>query len=240
MADFFISYTAIDKPWAEWIGWVLETEGFQVTLQEWDFLPGQNFVLAMQDAAVKASKTIAVLSPEYLASGFANSEWAAAFVRDPTGARCRLLPVRVRECRVEGLLAPINYLDIVDLDEPTAREALVAGARGKRRKPVNPPAFPGHLQSLAAKRPLFPGVGGGALMAETPPDRFMPKIREAFSDLDKVRYIEASFETMFRQFESRLAELSSQYPGLHYTCRHSGRPRITEFEAYPVVPGSPI
>ena len=44
MPDFFISYTQEDRSWAEWIGWVLEEEGYAVTLQAWDFRPGGNFV----------------------------------------------------------------------------------------------------------------------------------------------------------------------------------------------------
>jgi hypothetical protein len=237
MADFFISYTGVDKPWAEWIGWTLETEGFETILQAWDFLPGQNFVLAMQDASTKASRTIPVLSPEYLKSGFANSEWAAAFARDPSGVGGRLLPVRVRECSVVGLLAPISYIDIIGLDEPIATKALLDGARGKRRKPVNRPVFPGRLRSSSGERPLFPGARGGAFSVETRPDGFMPRIRQAYSDLDKLKYIEAAFETVFHQFESRLADLSNQYPGLQYTCKQNGRPRVTEFEVQIFISG---
>jgi TIR domain len=86
-----------------------EAEGFKVILQAWDFLAGQNFVLAMQEATAKASQTIAVLSPEYLTSGFAAPEWAAAFARDPTGPQQRVLPVRVRQCQAERLLAQVVY-----------------------------------------------------------------------------------------------------------------------------------
>ena len=45
-ADFFISYTAADVRWAEWIAWVLEEkQKCTTTLQAWDFVPGSNFVL---------------------------------------------------------------------------------------------------------------------------------------------------------------------------------------------------
>jgi hypothetical protein len=75
-------------------------------LQAWDFLPGSNFVIEMQKAAGSARKTIAVLSPDYLDSAYAASEWAAAFARDPTSTQRKLIPVRVRECAPEGLLKP--------------------------------------------------------------------------------------------------------------------------------------
>jgi TIR domain len=227
MADFFISYTGIDKSWAEWIAWVLEDDGFEVILQAWDFLPGKNFVLEMHAAAAKATQTIAVLSPEYLASGFAAPEWAAAFARDPTGAQQRVLPVRVRQCQVEGLLAPVVYIDLVGLDEVTAKQALLDGARGRRAKPAVSPAFPGHAPSSLTP-PSFPGISGTA--ARQSPGRFMPRIRQAFSDLDKSNHIESAFETIFRQFESRLSELSGQYSGVQYRLRPVGAPRATEFE----------
>lgn len=47
MKDFFISYTGNDRPWAEWIAWVLEEAGYSVVIQAWDFRPGGNFVLDM-------------------------------------------------------------------------------------------------------------------------------------------------------------------------------------------------
>ena len=69
MADFFISYTSADRAWAEWIAWQLDA-GYTTVLQAWDFLPGSNFVLAMQQAAAQSQRTIAILSPHYLASRF--------------------------------------------------------------------------------------------------------------------------------------------------------------------------
>ncbi len=33
MTDFFISYTHADIEWAEWIGYVLEEEGFTVAIK---------------------------------------------------------------------------------------------------------------------------------------------------------------------------------------------------------------
>lgn len=104
MPDFFVSYTSADRIWAEWIAYALEEEGFSTVIQAWDFRPGSNFVLEMQKAAGEADRTIMVLSPDYLKSQFASSEWAAAFVQDPQGIRRKLLPVVVRKCSPPGLL----------------------------------------------------------------------------------------------------------------------------------------
>jgi hypothetical protein len=100
--NFFISYSKADLPWAEWIAWQLEAEGYTTTVQAWDFRPGSNFVHDMQRAAAEAERTIAVLSPDYLASLYTQPEWAAAFAQDPTGEKGPLLPVRVGEARLTG------------------------------------------------------------------------------------------------------------------------------------------
>ena len=50
----------------------------------------------MHEAAAKAERTVAVLSPDFLASKFTQAEWAAAFAQDPTGEKVTLVPVRVR------------------------------------------------------------------------------------------------------------------------------------------------
>lgn len=73
--DFFVSYSGVDRAWAEWIAWVLEEAGSTVVLQAWDFRPGSNFVLEIQRAAAQAERTIAVFSPDFLASRFTAPEW---------------------------------------------------------------------------------------------------------------------------------------------------------------------
>jgi hypothetical protein len=98
MKDFFISYTNVDRSWAEWIAWILEEAGYSVVIQAWDFLPGSNLILEMQRGATDTDKTIAVLSPQYLLSGFTQSEWTASFAKDPEGKYRKLIPVRVAEC----------------------------------------------------------------------------------------------------------------------------------------------
>jgi len=154
--DFFISYNSADQPWAEWMAWQLEVKGYTTVLQAWDFLPGSNFVLKMHEAASTATHTIVVLSPNYLGALYTQPEWAAAFVKDPTGREGALLPVRVRECTLTGILASIVYIDLVGLDEPVAREKLLMGVRPGRGKPTSSPAFPVIIRH--SSEPPFPGV----------------------------------------------------------------------------------
>jgi TIR domain len=46
---FFISYTQVNRPWAEWIAVQLEAAGYSTVLQAWDFRPRQR--LPAPDAA---------------------------------------------------------------------------------------------------------------------------------------------------------------------------------------------
>jgi hypothetical protein len=211
MTDYFISYTTADEKWAEWIAWTLESHGHKTVLQKWDFVAGSNFVLEMQKAAATAKQTIAVLSPDYPASRYGATEWAAAFSTDPDSVKRVLVPVRVRECVLEGLLKSIVYIDLVGLDEKTAERRLLDGLKGARGKPVERPSFPG----AAAAPHAFPGPA----RPTTPPaasQRYMPKVRGTITDLDRRRFIRDAFSTIQRRFEASLAELARQNKGVEF------------------------
>jgi len=148
--DVFVSHTSADRPWAEWIAWELEAAGYSTRIQAWDFGAGSNFVLQMHEATRIAARTVAVLSPAFLESPYAAAEWAAAFRADPTGEQRKLVPVRVRECKPDGLLGSIVYVDVVGLSEGRSRAALLAGVTGGRAKPTGTPGFPGATTGAGA------------------------------------------------------------------------------------------
>jgi tetratricopeptide (TPR) repeat protein len=156
--DFFISYNSADKTWAEWTAWTLEEAGYTTVLQAWDFRPGSNFVLEMQRAASEAERTIAILSPAYLNALFTKPEWAAAFTQDPYGEKGTLLPVCIQKCNLEGLLPAIIHINMVDLDETAARDALLQGISRERIKPSGKPSFPGGVRHSVTEQLRFPGV----------------------------------------------------------------------------------
>jgi len=155
--DFFVSYNRANKQWAEWIAWHLEEAGYTTVIQTWDFRPGSNFVIEMQRAAEQARRTIAVLSPDYLQALYTQPEWAAAFAQDPTGEKGTLLPVRVQECELKGMLSQVVYIDLVSLTEQAAKETLLAGVKQGRVKPTTAPGFPGAVKRIISEQPGFPG-----------------------------------------------------------------------------------
>jgi tetratricopeptide (TPR) repeat protein len=157
--DFFISYNKADRAWAEWIAQQLEQVGkYGVVIQAWDFRPGGNFVLDMHRALETCDRTLAVLSPDYLTSVFTAPEWAAAFGADSAGFKQKLVPVRVRDCKLDGLLSNIVYVDLLNLNAEKASKALLAGVD---RGPVDrkaPRSFPGMADAGAHAQPRPPGM----------------------------------------------------------------------------------
>lgn len=208
MKDFFISYTGADKAWAEWIAFVLEEAGYTTIIQAWDFRPGSNFVLKMQEGAKSASRTITVLSPDYLNSGFAAPEWAAAFAQDPQGHKQKLVPVRVRPCDPEGLLPAIVYIDLVDFDEDEAREKLLDGVRQGRAKPVARPAFPG--KTVKVQQKPFPAPMSSVHVSRRSPKEeiYMPKTVGQPTDRDKRLFLRGTFQTILDYFKDALDTLA--------------------------------
>ncbi len=165
MTTFFVSYTGMDQSWAEWIAWQLEDAGHDAIIQAWDFRPGMNFVLEM-DEAMKADHTIAVLSPSYIEAVFTRPEWAGAFAQDTLGRHRKLIPIRVHNVVLEGLLSTIIYIDLVGRGEAEAKMELLSGIAEGRAKPRAAVPFPGVSSS-----PSFPGGPPVRSRAEgTPPD----------------------------------------------------------------------
>lgn len=178
-ADFFVSYTSTDRPWAEWIAWQLEEEeGYSVDVQAWDFTPGRSWTHKMQQATARAERVVAVLSAAYLESEHSEAEWQVFQAKDPLGKRGLLLPVRVGEVDPPGLLKTRIYVDLVGRDAASARALLVAAARGARGKPANEPEFPGERGPTIARSseaPRFPRERSLRDDSQTPARTGQPK-----------------------------------------------------------------
>ncbi|NIM11037.1 MAG: TIR domain-containing protein [Candidatus Aminicenantes bacterium] len=169
--DFFISYNRNDEKAAEWIAWQLEEAGYTTFIQAWDFRPGNNFVAEMDKAVKKCERTIAVLSENYLQSGFTKAEWTAAFAKDPTGEKRLLIPIRVKDCDVEGLLGQIIYIDLVVkedknyigpvcLKEKKVKKKLLDEIQD-RLKPAESPPFNGFGNGT---RPVSAGIDSDEIL----------------------------------------------------------------------------
>jgi len=126
---------------------------------EVDFADGKNLVLEMQKAAEECERILPILSLNYFLSVFTQPEWAVAFGKDPTGEQGLLIPVRVKECDLEGLWPQIVYIDLFNKKENEARKLLLAKikqvVKKARLKPKTRPKFAGFAgDSHNNKKPL--------------------------------------------------------------------------------------
>ncbi|MHC2437421.1 toll/interleukin-1 receptor domain-containing protein [Bradyrhizobium sp. USDA 4451] len=232
MSDFFVSYTSADAAWAEWISFILEEEGWSVTVQAWDFRPGSNFVLEMQKAASEAARTIMVLSPDYLKSQFASPEWAAAFVQDPKGLERKVVPVMVRSCKPAGLLTSIVHINLVGADEKLGRKRLLDGINAARTKPLERPAFPGGGTIAHQEHKPFPGP---ASPVRSPV--YVPEVKRSLTDADRRRFGRHAFDLIRSHFATGLKELAEQTGSVECDFQ---RDTSTEFEAEVFLDGKSV
>ncbi|WP_322751206.1 MULTISPECIES: FxSxx-COOH system tetratricopeptide repeat protein, partial [unclassified Frankia] len=156
--DFFVSYTQADRGWAEWVAWELEAAGFRVLVQAWHMVAGMSWSERMAAGMARSARTVAVLSPTYVASEACAAEWQAAWRSDLVGARRRLLPVRVVDFVPPAPLDGIVRTDLFGVAAEVAAGRLAAAVDAVRRgeaRPTTAPAFPGRT---ADEGPRFPGV----------------------------------------------------------------------------------
>ena len=119
-----------------------------------DFVPGSNWVQGMRDAISRTERTIAVMSPDYLASAYGTAEWEAAWAADQLGAKRKLLIGRARKCERPDLLGQVVSTDLFGISEDEARKrllAMVSAARTARAKPVEARRISWHSASYAAR-----------------------------------------------------------------------------------------
>ncbi|WP_062434163.1 TIR domain-containing protein [Herbidospora daliensis] len=156
--DIFISYSPADERWASWLGWELEAAGYRTMLQAWDFVPGTNFVDFMDRGVREAAVVLALLTENYLGSRYGKLEWQAALRANPDNPENKLITVRIEDCRVDGLLSNITWVDLVGVTTPEHARGLVLTrireALAGRAKPELRPAFPTPGSEVQPPAPL--------------------------------------------------------------------------------------
>ena len=178
----FVSRAGVDADFAAVIGEILQTAGYAVTLQQWDFA-NRNFMERMHASLAGGARVVALLSPEYLSSEHCQAEWQNAIAGDPLNTKSRLILLRVAECEPAGLLSGLAYWDLVPVRENRAllegivREAVREGRRdavpsgpywraprtivdGEAIRPV--PGFSGREEELTAIAAALAGEGAMA------------------------------------------------------------------------------
>jgi hypothetical protein len=142
MKDFFVSYTGTDLNFATWVAELLESNNFSITIQAWDFRPGDNFVSKINEALVECKKLIVILSNSYLKSKWCEAEWTAKLTEQIRLQERRIIPIRIEPIDLDGLLSPIVYIDIVNTSEEEAKYEILNGIEdSKPRKSKGYPSY---------------------------------------------------------------------------------------------------
>jgi tetratricopeptide (TPR) repeat protein len=168
MTDFFISYTAKDVAWTQWIAQLLQSAGHHCVYQAADFEVGHNFVGDIHEGVRTAHQILAILSPDYLTSKWCMEELKVGIKRHVEGETGALVPVMVRTCAVDGLLGNLQYIDLTAADQPAAFGILVHKLKLAGSASTGPVPWPG----VPADRPHSPALGqsqdGGIIQGTVP------------------------------------------------------------------------
>jgi TIR domain len=113
--DFYISYASQDRLWAEWVGGELKNVGSVVELDVWDWLPGDNIILAREAALERADRVLALCSAAYFRGGFTEQDWTAIMAarHEKSG---RLVPVWIEDLdgtQLPGLLQAVQPIKLL-------------------------------------------------------------------------------------------------------------------------------
>lgn len=168
--DFFISYTAVDEPWARWISHVLEEDGYRVRVQFRDFTAGI-FPIAMERAIQRSRRLLVILSEAYLRTIDSRSAYPwqefAAFQNKPE----EIVPVQVEAIVTRSMARPYNRINLDGRGAQDAARRLREGIRTLVGEPSGPPP-----SARAATAP-FPGRAGGGAPPDDDPVVDPPRVR---------------------------------------------------------------
>jgi tetratricopeptide (TPR) repeat protein len=115
--DVFISYSHNDADWVkDWLLPRLESAGLSVCIDYRDFTLGLPALDNMADAAVKSSKTLFVMTPNWTLSEFSQFEVLVTQTIDPIGRKGRLVPLMLKDCDLPARLQLFTYADFKDLN----------------------------------------------------------------------------------------------------------------------------
>jgi 3',5'-cyclic AMP phosphodiesterase CpdA len=144
VAEIFVSYTAEDKGWADWIGLELERLGYKARLFDWEVSAGGNVANWMVDRHDEADHVLCIISPRYLDKTKRYSAWErlGALLAAVDGRTNFVLPVLVEPSELPTLLAQFKRCDLYGLGEEEAK-ARIANYLKPAGKPSTPLRFPG-------------------------------------------------------------------------------------------------
>ena len=110
--DLFLSYSSVDRTWVARVKEALEQRGLRVWFDHDQVRPGDVFVTALERGLAESRAIAIVVSPESLASGWVQEEYARAMGLVRSGGEpVQLIPILYREASLPGFLAKRSWID---------------------------------------------------------------------------------------------------------------------------------
>ncbi|MBZ5621629.1 MAG: toll/interleukin-1 receptor domain-containing protein [Acidobacteriia bacterium] len=105
----FVCYAHRDERWAKWISNYLGVRGFDVW-RDVEALPaGASWTNAIDQALSESNLVVAVMSPAFFESEWAQTETAAVAAK-----KMPIIPVMIEPCKVRGFLSYLNWADLTE------------------------------------------------------------------------------------------------------------------------------
>ncbi|MEP7135060.1 MAG: toll/interleukin-1 receptor domain-containing protein [Chloroflexota bacterium] len=116
--DVFVSYSSTNKEWVrKTFVPILEKAGLKVCDYYRDFDVGAPIVMEMERAVLESRKTIPILSPAYLKSGWTEFESLMFQTLDAANRNRRVLPVILEKCDLPLRIKYMNCINFADPDD---------------------------------------------------------------------------------------------------------------------------
>jgi nucleoside phosphorylase len=116
--DIFISYSSKDRPWVKKTLLVyLEQQGLKVCIDYRDFTVGMSSVKNIEHSIISSRKTLLIMSPNYLDSGWTEFEHTLLSTLDPSNQKLRMIPLMYQECKLSLMLSSFTYLNFYNPED---------------------------------------------------------------------------------------------------------------------------
>lgn len=159
--DAFISHRSDDKPWVRTLATNLQKAGLSVFLDEWELVPGDSFVAALEQGLENSAGGALVCTPGALESGWVRAEYDRMIARRASrGDGFRLVPVVLDPCAPKfPFLESVHHVDFSQPDRyRESFQRLLCGLNGEPPGPS--PWFEGDLETADYSRYAAPLANG--------------------------------------------------------------------------------
>jgi hypothetical protein len=122
--DFFISYSTKEEATAREVEAILSERGYTSIAQFKNFAQG-NFVRLMREGIDEADRFIALQSKAYWESSHCQSEWDAAYARDPGAKQRKIVPFLLEPAPLPPIASELVYQPLFSMTVAERRKAVI-------------------------------------------------------------------------------------------------------------------